>query len=149
MPGGDLYDVSKIIDKTLVADKDLPVFDSVPTKANKPMQIGIVLKGNPAGIVYSYINADPANNRPNVWWMFYPATTNGPYYYMPHNAGDFNVSAIRQQGVISVQEQVEEDKRKEEDANKEWYEKIMDRVIPVGATVIIAAAIIKGIFSHK
>lgn len=145
----DLYSAADVLEKTLIANKDLPVYDGYPTKTFSPSQIGIVKKGFPAGIVYSWIDADPTRNRSTLYWMFYPVGVGGANYFMPHHKDDFDVSALRQQGVISVKEQEEEKKKKEEDANKEWYEKVMDRVVPIGAGVVIAAAVIKGLLSRK
>lgn len=141
-----LYDPGKILEKTLVAAKDLTVYQSVPDKWTTKSQLkklGIVKKGQPVGIVYSWFNPDPVKNREKVWWMFYPATAyTGEYYYVEHNEDDFDLSALRQQGVISVAEQIEEEKEKEEDEDKPWYEKISDKIIPVVVTLGIAIALI-------
>lgn len=145
----DLYSAADVLEKTLIANKDLAVYDGFPTKAYTPNRIGTTKKGYPAGIVYSWIDADPSNNRSTLWWMFYPASAGGANYFIPHSAGNFDVSALRQQGVISVKEQEEEKKEKEENENKEWYERVLDRVLPIGAGVVIAAAIVKGLFSRK
>jgi hypothetical protein len=148
MPG-DLYDTAKVLEKTLVAARDVPVYDGVPRGTYKPKQIGIVKSGKPIGIVYSFADADPTKNRPVLWWMFYPSSSTSGYYYTPHDAANFSLSALRSQGVISVAEQIAEDKAKEDDANKEWYEKILDRIVPIGVGVIVGVAVIKGLLSRK
>lgn len=141
----ELYDVSQVLEKTLIAAQDLPVFDSYPTKNYQPKQIGIVKKGQPAGIVYSWVNADPANNRANLWWIFYPGSSTGSYYAMPHNAGYYDISALRQQGVITVVEQQEQ----EDEANKAWYEKVLDKALPVVLVAVLGGAFIRGLVSRK
>ena len=141
----DIYDVSQVVDKTLVAAKDLAVYDGYPTKTYTPKQVGTVRAGYPAGIVYSWINADPGSNRGTLWWMFYPATSSGSYYFIPHNKGDFDISNLREQGVITVEEQ----QTAEDEQNKEWYEKVLDRIVPIALVAVLGAAAIRGYFSSR
>lgn len=140
----DLYDVGQVLEKTLYANRDLPVFDGYPTATYTPKQVGVVKAGNPAGIVYSWVDADPSNRRDNIWWVFYPATANGSYYMMPHGVGFYDVSTLREQGVITVDEQ----KEQEEEANKEWYEKIVDKALPWVVGAVLGAALIRGAISR-
>lgn len=141
---GNLYDPQQVVDKTLTAIKDLPVYDTYPRTGVVPKQIGTVKAGNPAGIVYSYLNPDATQGRNELWWMFYPVGS-GPYYFMPHHVGDFDVSALNQQGVISVQDQITQ----QQEADKPWYMQIVDKIIPIGLTAIVGVAIIKGVLSKK
>lgn len=141
----DIYDVSQVVDKTLTAVKEIPVYDSYPTAGHTPKQIGVVRAGYPAGIVYSWINADPGQNRGTIWWMFWPATDGGNYYFIPHNKGWFDIAALREQGVITV----EEEQQQEEEENKEWYEKVLDRILPVAVVAILGAAAIRGFLSAR
>ena len=137
-----LYDPSTVIDKTLVAAKDLKVYQFPPDKTLPAVEAGIVKAGNPVGIVYGFLNPDPARNRSTLWWMFWPASGLSNVYYAPHNENDFDLSALRQQGVISVKEQIEEEKKKKENENKEWYEKLFDKAVPLIVTVVLGAAAI-------
>lgn len=139
----EVYSVDQVLEKTLTAKKDLPVYNGYPPGIVK--RIGTVKAGNPAGIVFSYIAADPTKGRDQLWWMFYPASSAGSYYYMPHDADAFDLDALRQQGVISVEEQ----QQQEQDKNKEWYEKVLDKVLPVVVTIGLGAAVIKGLLSRK
>lgn len=142
----DLYNAGDIIDKTLIALKRLPVYSDVPRRGSNPPIVGYTTAGKPIGVVYSFIEADPTQNRAALWWMFWPGSTyGGKYFYIPHNAGDFDVDALKQQGVLTLEEQRE----KEEEENKEWYEKIVDRIIPIGVGVILATAVIRGVLSRK
>lgn len=142
----DLYNADNVVDKTLIALRRLPVYSDVPRKGSNPPIVGYTTAGKPIGIVYSYITADPTQNRSTLWWMFWPGTGyGGQYFYIPHNVGDFDVNALKQQGVLTLEEQ----RQQEEEANKEWYEKILDRIVPIGVGVIIAGAVIKGVLSRK
>lgn len=139
---GTLYDPSDFIDKTLVAKIDLPVYDGYPTSYHpNPSKIGTVKAGATAGVVYSWIDSDPANNRPQIWWMFYPGSSGGSYYFIPHGAGYFDLTAIEEQGIQS-----EEQKNQQPET---WYEKILSQVLPVVAISILGAAAIKGFFSSR
>lgn len=140
-----IYSAEDIVDKTLFALKDLPYYDSVPSSYSAPRVIGVIDAGTPAGQVYSWIDANPVQNRDVLWWQFYPSGFSSQYFYMPHHKGDFDMQALAAQGVLS-----EEEKRAAEaEANKTWYEKLFDRVIPVAAIVILGAAVIRGYFSKK
>ena len=141
----DLYDVRDVVDKTLTAKIDIPVCDSYPTTGYTPKQIGIVRAGFPAGIVFSWINADPGEGRSTLWWMFYPATTYGDYYFIPHNKGWFDVANLREQGVITI----EEEREQEEESNKPWYEKLSDKLLPIIVITVLGAAAIRGYFSNR
>ena len=142
----DLYNANDIVDKTLIALKRLPVYTDVPRSGSIPKAAGYTTPNQPIGVVYSYINADPIQNRGTLWWMFWPGQNyGGNYFYIPHNVGDFDVSSLKQQGVLTLEEQRE----LEEQKNKEWYEKIVDRIIPVGVAVILGGAVIKGLLSRK
>jgi hypothetical protein len=141
----DLYDAAQLLDKTLIAAQEVSIFDGVPRAGYMPTKIGVVKVGNPVGIVYSYINADLAENRDNLWWMFNGSADWKKPYYAPHAGGLYDVSALREQGVLSLTEQAQ----KEADANKPWYERILDNVLPVAAVVIVGAAFIRGYMSRK
>ncbi len=142
---GDLYDAGQVLEKTLIAAKDLPIYSSYPTLSNPtPLKTGLVKSGNPAGTVYSYIDADPTQKRDTLWWVFYPVGS-GNYYYMPHHKGDFDVSTLNQQGVISVEDQI---KQQQED-NKPWYQQITDKVLPIALIAILGGAVIRGVLSKK
>lgn len=137
-----MYSPASIIDKTLVAAKDLKVYRFPPDKNLPAVEAGIVKKGNPVGIVYGFLNPDPVRNRSVLWWQFWPASGLSNYYYVPHLEDDFDLSLLREQGVISVKEEIEEQQRKEEEANKTWYEKLFDKAVPVVLSVAVGVALI-------
>lgn len=147
MPDVSLYKADDVIDKTLFAQEKIPVYDNVPPQPQK--LLGYVEPGNPVGIVYSYLEADPSRGRANLWWMFYP--TDGSEfnnYYAEQVGGYYDVEALRQQGVISE----EEARQKEEEANKPWYEQLLDnygKPLVIGILITaVAAAAVKGFFSR-
>jgi hypothetical protein len=142
---GDLYDVSQVLEKTLTAKQDVNIFDGLPTAGHMPTQIGKVKAGNPVGIVFSWADQDPSQNRDNIWWIFYPVNSWGKYYYAPHAAGLYDLSGLRQQGVLSLTEQA----AKEAEANKPWYEKIAGQAIAIIGIAIIGAAFVRGYVSRK
>lgn len=144
MPIGDLYDIGQIIDKTLIAYREVPVYDSPPDTSHVPKKIATVLAGNPVGVVYSYLGIDPSKNRPVVWLQFAPDVAWGHWYYTPFDGSLFDLSAFQQQGVLSVVEQAAQDA----EDNKEWYEKVLDKVLPIAVIAILGSAAIRGYLSR-
>jgi hypothetical protein len=114
MPG-DLISADKIIGKTLIAAKNIPVFLNKPVK-NKAKSIGIIKTGNSCGVVYSWTQDSDGT----ILWMFRGGNgiADGSYYYVQHRQGNFNISDLRQQGIITTQEGIlkaaEEQKKSEE-----------------------------------
>lgn len=140
-----IYSAGDIVDKTLFTLRDLPYYDSVPSAYNTPKVLGVIDAGTPVGQVYSWIDADPGQNRAALWWQFYPSGFSNRFFYMPHNKGDFDMEALQAQGVLSDQQKA----AAEAEANKAWYEKLFDKIVPVGAVVILGAAVIRGYFSNR
>lgn len=143
-----IYNSDDIIEKTLFAAQRVPVYDNAPPyRSANP--IGYVEPGNPVGIVYSYLQADPTRQRANLWWMFYPSSqTFGKNYYAEQVPGYYDVSKLREQGVISLEEQ----KEQEETANLPWYEQLIVKygkpILIGGVATMLAVAAIKGYFSR-
>lgn len=125
-----VFSAADIVGKTLVARKTIPVY-SLPM-ANAQYKIGTVQKGNSAGVVYSYLS------RPDgIWWQFIP--TFGKPYYIRHDNNAFDVSALKQQGVITV-----EDQRQQEEREKmSWWEKLQADLSAAGQNT--RSAILKGV----
>ena len=149
---GEIYNVSDIIGKTLYTKQAVNVYSTVPPyNGSKPMSdflLGTIPAGKPAGVVYSYLNADPANRRASLWWMFEPASNYSRTYFIEHQAGIFDVKALREQGVISTLEKIEEEKKKEEDANAPWYTKLAGQALPWIAAIVLGGIAIKAILSR-
>jgi hypothetical protein len=146
MADPQVYNSEQILEKTLFAQQKVPVYDDPPDYGGKI--IGYVLPGNPVGIVYSYLAADPTKGRQNLWWMFYPASNYGNYYYAEQVGGYYDVEALRAQGVISTEEQA----AKEEEANLPWYEQLLTKygkpLVVAALTAGVVMAAVKGYFSR-
>lgn len=112
MPG-TTFNAADIVNKTLIASRDLEVFSDVPSRNGK--KIGTVKRGNSCGVVYSWITD---SNTGTLYWVFKHSLYGE--YCIEHAPGSFNVSALREQGVITTQEKIE----KEEYANLPWYERL-------------------------
>lgn len=143
---GDVYNAANIVDKTLIAKKNVPVYE-YPGDSKKP--VGYIAAGDPVGVVYSYLPADPLDDRKTLWWMFHPATNYSKYFYAPHYEGLYDVNALKQQGVLSTEEELEE----KELADLPWYERLIRKYgtqLAIGAgVVLLGSSAIKGYFSQK
>jgi len=104
------YDVSDVIGKTLYPTRPLDVYDHPGGNV-----IGTVSPPNPAGVVYSWVQGSDGS----IWWMFNSYNSNltntTGNYYIEHDPGSFDVQALRQQGVITVKEKIEQAKKDNED----------------------------------
>jgi hypothetical protein len=145
--GGDVYDVSDIIDKTLFPKYTVDVYSNTPDKGGK--KIGVIKGGNPAGTVYSWVQ-DSVTKK--IWWQFQGA---GSFYYIEHAAGRFDVSNLKQQGVLTVAEKIEVEKKKEQEQNqadRPWYEKLGEGVsdtLKTGLWIVGGAIVLGAILKNK
>jgi hypothetical protein len=114
------YSAADIVDKSLIAKRAVPVFKLPEAKMSN--RIGVVNKGNSVGIVYSYIQKPDG-----LYWMFKPKF--GTTYYAKHIPGDFDVSNLRTQGVISQEEKAENERREE----LSWWERLKEDTAAGGA----------------
>jgi len=144
----DLYSAGDVLDKTLYALTVVPIYDGVPDGTYKPTQIAHVNSGQPVGVVYSWIDADPSKNRNNIWWMFY-GSADGKYYYAENVKGYYDASALQAQGVLTVEQQIQA----KQEADKPWYTQLSDKLIPTIAGVVIGSvlitAVVHGVFSKR
>jgi hypothetical protein len=124
---GEIYDAGAIIDKTLIAKQRVPVYRE-PKDHFKPF--GAVEPGNSVGVVYSYLEPNPSQDRSRLWWMFWDGRYN--QYYAPHDPNYYSVSALKQQGVLSEQDKL--------DAALPWYEQLIKKYGPwvLGAGLLYA-----------
>jgi hypothetical protein len=138
----DIYDVSQLVGKTLFAKLDVPIYDAVPDVYGWPAQKGTIRAGAPVGVVYGWVDADPTENRPTLWWMF---ENGGQFYYAPHARGYYDLTTLRDQGVLTD----EELQALEEEKNKEWWEKALGMILPAAVITVLGAAAIRGYLSRK
>lgn len=137
-----LYSAGDVVDKTLVAAMDVPIYSS-PGDHQKP--IGTVKKGQPVGIVYGWLDPDPAKDRSVLWWIFWPRGNSTAYYYAPHKTEYYSLQALIDQGVLTDKEK----QAQKDEENKSWYEKLADKAIPVILISVLGAAAIHGFFSAR
>lgn len=143
MPGTD-YNAGDIVNKTLFALRPVPVYRSASDSAQP---FGNVATGQPVGVVYSWLSPAPAVDRSGLWWAFYDGY--GIPYYVPHEMGAFDVRSLRQQGVISVAEKVEQEKEDELNNTLPWYDNLIRKYGKLVVFTVIGAAAVKGYFSRK
>lgn len=120
---GKVFSADAIIGKTLIARKDLTVINS------SGMPIGYVKAGQPVGVVYSFLEPKPGT-RSVLWWAF---NVNGFFYYVAHAAGLFDVSAIKAQGVLSLDEIYQKQLEQADSESRGWLSKMLG--LPSASTV--------------
>lgn len=128
-----VYSASQIKGKSLIAQKDVKITryasDSAPS-------VYTVKKGATIGVVYSFLL--PNVSRSSVWWMFEDAYKNP--FYCEHVEGNFSIKGLVQQGVLSVKEQIEIDKKKAENAQKDGFDKTKE-IATIGLIAVIAIVV--------
>lgn len=107
------FELSDLINKTLIAKKAVKVYD-LPGRN----EIGVVQPGNPVGVVYSWVGPDLAGN---IYYAF--QNPGGVFYYTKHEKGVYDISALKRQGVISVQDKIKEEELK----SLPWYEQLIKK----------------------
>lgn len=130
-----LYSIDQIIGKTLVAKSRVPLYRLPYPDAEG---LGYIEPGKYVGLVYSYLEPSPANGRYELWWMFAPATGSGNYYYAPHRAGLYDVSALKEQGVETTEEKIKREAEEKRKANEPWYMGMLKTALPWVAGIAIA-----------
>lgn len=137
MPG--LYSAGDIVNKTLVAKSRVPIYRLPYDGAEL---LGYVEPGQTVGMVYAWLAADPAAGRSLLWWQFAPAYGGSAYYYAPHQEGLYNVNSLKEQGVMTTLEKIEEEKRRADQAAQPWYMSMLRTALPWVAAIAIGAAIV-------
>ena len=136
------YNVADILDKTLIAAKDIPVYAYSSTAQGA---IAYVKRGDPVGIVRAWIQPSGTDTDRRLWWQFWPATNYSSVYYAPHEEGMYDISALREQGVLSQKEKLEE----EEEKDLPWYERLIKRYGIWVVIAILGSAAISGYLGKK
>ena len=133
----DIFSAADVKGHTLIARTVVPLYSSANDSA---LQIGTVSIGNSVGVVYTWLDVSPSYNRSTLWWVF--VTASGMYYYTPHIAGRFDVSAIKAAGVLTIDEKKRQLAEAEALANMPWYERLFTKSIAplaIGVAVILVA----------
>lgn len=101
-----IYSADQIIDKALFARVPVNVLRTAEDTA-KPVYTA--KPGERIGTVYAWLDVKPGT-RKNLYWMFYDQ--NNKPYFVEHAEGRFNVDDLKEQGAITVKEQIEADRKK-------------------------------------
>lgn len=131
----------QVINRTLIAQRGLTSYKFPTTDS---VMFRTYVKGDTVGVVYSYVTGQGDGG---LWWMFYDAFGNP--YYAKHEAGNFNLGALKDQGAMTEQELRE----KEEFDALPWYEKLVRKygLWVVGAIVVSKAVppLIDGLIKNR
>lgn len=103
---GILFPASQLLDRTLIARVPVQVYSGSSLGVNP---IATVNAGNPIGVIYSYVGGQPGSD---LYWMF--LRPDGSAYYVRHQSNIFNVSLLQQQGVLSVEQEIEQQQQQQD-----------------------------------
>lgn len=134
----ELYSVADVVGKTLYAKAKVPVYRDANDNAQP---FGYVAAGQPVGVVFSWLDVNPAYNRSVLYWMF--QATAGGFYYTKQIGGYYDVDALRAQGVITVEEKIEEEKEKADEASMNPIELMIHRYGKYAIYTIIGVVAVK------
>jgi hypothetical protein len=98
------FSAAEIVGKTLIAKQSIKVFNA-PSYKPGSLQVATVKAGQPVGVVFSWTGGkagEPLN------WQF---SDGGRFFYVQHQAGAFDVSALKQQGALTPTEKAEQQRR--------------------------------------
>jgi hypothetical protein len=136
-----LYSAADIIDKTLIAKENIAIkrlpLDSAPT-------VFTVQSGQPVGRVNSWLSAGAG--RSTLYWMF--LDSNGRPYYAAHTANSYSLSAIKQQGVVSVKEAAEAAAAKTE-TTSDFLKKYAKTALYVVAAAVVLKSVLPELIKRK
>lgn len=95
------FNAADIVGKSLIAIKTINILRIPADNANVVFKVN---PGNSVGTVYSYLL--PNNNRDSIYWLFYDE--NQKAYYAKHKPGIFDISTIKNQGVLTSEDKAEQ-----------------------------------------
>jgi len=144
------FNAAQVIGKTLIANKKIAIWKE-PKKPSKDIKGTVwgnvyVNDGEPIGVVYSYVGGTGVDP---LFWVFQTPGKNigqlGAFYYVEHKEGNFDITSLREQGVLTTQEIRE----KEEEENKSTTDKILDTFKKFGTYILIGGAVYYGYKAYK
>jgi len=133
-----IYDADQIINKTLFAKVPVQI-KRVPEDSAK--SVFNVFAGQRVGKVYSWLDIKPGV-RSKLYWMMYD--DNNKPYFVEHDEGRFNLEDLKEQGAVSVKEQIEAERRK----NLSLEEKIF-QAVKIGGIGLAVVLIAKSFIERK
>lgn len=111
-----VYNLAQLIGKTFFGTRDIEIRRAGVDTAKV---IYTVKKGQSVGKLTSWLN--PNSYRDSIWLEFVDVY-NIPFY-VKLEEGKFSLTKLIEQGAISVREQIELDKKKDEEAKKDGFDK--------------------------
>lgn len=112
---GKTFNAGDLIGKTFIARRDITIINA----SGNP--IGYVKAGQPVGVVDSWLPIKPGT-RSVLWWAF---NLNGFFYYVAHAQGLFDISTIKKQGVLSLDEIYKKELEKADAESRGWLSKML------------------------
>jgi hypothetical protein len=128
------YSANQIIGKTLIAARPVQI---KRTATDSAPAVFTVSAGNPVGVVFSYVA--PGAGRSSIYWMFNDQY--GRAYYAKHETGAFSLSALKNQGAITVKEETELEKAASI-TTADFFKKYAKTALWVIAGVLVARAVL-------
>lgn len=136
-----LYSAADLINKTLIAKQPIAIkrlpLDSAPT-------VFTVMSGQPVGKVYSWLAA--GTGRQSLYWMF--MDVNNRPYYAAHTPESYSLSAIKEQGVVSVKEAAEAEAAKAETTG-DFLKKYAKTALYVIAAAVVLRSVLPELIKAK
>ena len=129
------FNAADIIGKTLVARKTTDILRAPNDNAEVVFEAA---PGSSIGTVYSYLL--PGANRTNLYWQF--LDENNKPYYVKHSTGQFDISTIKGQGVLTLEEKQEQAAAAAETTSDKIFKYIKNGFL-VAAAVYLAKSIIE------
>ena len=136
----DTYDLSDLVDKTIIASGNVPVYEHANDHASPS---GVVPAGQPVGVLYSWLDPNPTYDRAELWFMFWPDNRADPYY-SKWGGGLYNIASLQAQGLLTDAQK----KAAADLANAPWYEQLITKYGPWVVGTVVVVAVVKGYFSR-
>jgi hypothetical protein len=138
---GKTVSMSDLLDKTLIAAKDnVNIRSYASTKTGKI--ISKANKGDVIGQIYSWVSDKDGGS--NIWLAI---DRNGkPYGYVRSDMTNYNVKSLREQGVKTIEENIEAEKEKKEEEEKTFFDKLQEGLFKYGK--IVGIILIVGIIIY-
>lgn len=133
-----IYSADQIVGKSLFAK--VPI-ELKRTPVDSATVIYTVSPGQRVGTVYSWNDVKPGV-RENLYWMFYDQ--NNKPYYAEHKEGYFDIDSIKEQGGLTVKEQIEAEQRKNEDTKT-----FIERMVKYGFLILAGTVVVKTLIAKK
>jgi hypothetical protein len=123
--------------KTLFANKNIELYKS-PLQKTK---VGVIKRGEPIGVFQGYIAAD--SRKGYQFPSIAVGLTTRSLTFFRYDADAISANALKQQGTSDVNKEVIDVAKAKADADKPWYVKLTQNILPIAAITAIAIAYIR------